>query len=91
MSIEYIAQIDIGKELTEEEITELCEAGKENEMELHDSGRGWLSVWSKNIWSIDDEEKRIIKLDINEINESYKKAVEKYGGKVEMIFSMIVN
>lgn len=60
-------------------------------MELHDSGRGWLSVWSKNIWSIGDEEKRIIKLDINEINEVYKKAVEKYGDKAEIIFSMAVN
>jgi len=91
MSIEYIAQINIGKELTEEEMTELCEVGKENEMEFHDSDRRWLSVWSKNIWSIDDEEKRIIKLDINEINEVYKKAVEKYGDKAEIIFSMAVN
>lgn len=89
MSMEYIARIDIGKKLTKEEIATMCDAGKEDEIELFDSDRGALSVWSKSMWNIDDE--RIIKIDINEINEAYKMAVEKYGDKAEIIFSLTIN
>lgn len=42
MSIEYIARVDIGKELTQKEMVDLCEAGKEDEIIIHDSGRGML-------------------------------------------------
>lgn len=89
MSTEYIARIDIGKELTEEETTLLCDAGREDELEIHDSGRCSLSIWSKSMWDIDDE--RVIKVDIDEINEAYRKAVKKYGDRAEIIFSLSIN
>lgn len=89
MSIEYIARLDIGKEIPEKEIEQLCEMGRENEIEFMGEDRGWDFVWSKSIWSTTAEE--IIELDMNEINEAYKKAVEKYGNKAKIVFSLIIN
>lgn len=91
MSIEYIARIDIGREIPEEEVEQLCEWGRENEVEFMGSDRGWDFLWSKSIWSIADEKEMIIELDINEINEAFKKAVERYGNEAKIIFSLVIN
>ena len=89
MSTEYITQIDIGKELTDKEIENKINNKKANDLEIHDSGRGWETIWGTRIWNTDD--KRIIKIDINEMNKIFKKATKKYGNKAEIIFSLGFN
>ena len=91
MSTEYIARLDIGREMPEEEVEQLCEWGRENEVEFRGTDRGWDFIWSKSIRDTTEEKKRIIELDINEINLAYKKAVEKYGNEAKIVFSLEIN
>ena len=90
MSIEHIAKLFIGKELTEDETAKAFEADEDDNIEINNiSERNFEITYKMVIWHTD--ENKIMKINIHGLMEQFKEAVEKYGDRAELVFMMDEN